>query len=134
MSTKKYFCEEWELSSVCTTETQRRVNEFIKEFRKFEDFLDFLALDVREIDLFAGDYGVHIQINFQGKSASYFFRELEVIASYLRVHLPMKSYNDVMKPWHSEDVENYYLEYELDVGGYEFDYPSHDYLYTSLNG
>ena len=132
MSTKKYFCEEWELSSTSTPETNGRVNYFIDKFKKFEDVLDVLELPVTEILLFPGDYGVFINIGFKKDDYVLFRSDIEVISAYLKAHLPMRNYDDVLHPKYSSQIEKYYLEYELDLGGYEFSYPSHDYFYMSM--
>jgi hypothetical protein len=133
MNTKKYFCEEWELSSVSTTETKRRVKELVERFKKFENLLSCLDLKVTGIELYAGDYGVHVHIDFKKECYPYFLREVEVISAYLKAHLPMRRYDNVMVPKYSKNIQNYHLEYELDIGGYEFEYPSQDYFYTSFN-
>jgi hypothetical protein len=131
MSTKKYFCDGWGLSSIKTSETEYRVKHFIQEFKKFEDLLVILDLPINEIYLFSCDYGVHVQIEFHRDNYGSVRHERDVINSYLKAHLPMKNYDDVLMEY-SKEITNHHFEYELDLGGYEFEYPSHDYFHLSL--
>jgi hypothetical protein len=132
MNTKKYFCDEWELSSVRTPETDDRVNYFIGKFKKFEDFLGVLGLPITEINLIPSDYGVYIHIEFKKDDYVNFRDEVGVISAYLKAHLPMRNYEDVIHPKYSDQVKSYHLDYELDLNDFESSYPSHDYFYMGV--
>lgn len=128
METKKYFCDEWELSSIRREETTSRVNALMERFRKFEDVLEALELPITDAHLFAGEYGVFVNIVFEEDEKWRFVTNFEVISAYLKAHLPMRNCDDleILK-------SDYCLEYELDLNNYDFEYPSHDYFYMSLN-
>jgi len=133
MNTKKYFCEGWKLSGIQTSDAKYRVRGFIEMFRKFEDLLSTLDLPVSDIDLISHCDGVDVLIEFECKNWGAFKVDLEVINSYLKAHLPMKSYDEVITEY-SKESKTHYLEYELDLGSFQFEYPSHDYFHLSLWG
>lgn len=133
MNTKNYFCDTWALSSIKTTETEYKVREFVNQFKKFENLLQALELPVLDIYLFSGDYGVSIDIEFNRDDWGMFRMNLEVINAYLKTYLPMNSYEDVISDI-SDEIKTYHLQYDLDLGGYQFEYPSHDYFHMSLCG
>jgi hypothetical protein len=132
MNTKKYFCDEWELSSIRTAETDDKVTYFIDKFKKFEDFLQVLNLPITEIQLIPSDYGVYIHIGFVKDDYVSFRNEVSVVSAYLKAHLPMRNYDEVIQPKYSDQIKSYYLDYELDLNDWESSYPSHDYFYMSF--
>jgi len=131
ITTRNYFCDQWELSQTRSPETKVKVSKLIKRFKKFEDFLFFLELPVHDLIWFASDDGVFIHIEFANKNYPYFRDQKELISAYLKSYIPMKNYDDVLSDY-SEKLINLHLEYEFDLDDYEFEYPSHDYFYMSL--
>lgn len=132
MNTKKYFCDEWELSSIQSSETTLRVRSFIEEVKKFEDVLEVLELPIKDIELIVNDDGVCIHIACNSRDYGLFVREVEVISAYLKAHLPIKNYEDLVRRGFSEETDVSCLKYELDLDSYEFGYPTHDYFYMSF--
>lgn len=132
MNTKKYFCDEWEFSSTMSSGTTLRVNSFVKEVKKFENILEVLELPIKDIELIVNDDGVCIHIRCNSSDYGLFVREVEVITAYLKAHLPIKNYEDVVRRGFSEEFDVSCLMYELDLDSYEFEYPTHDYFYMSL--
>jgi len=132
METKKYQCTEWELSPVQTSLTKDKVDFFIQRSKAFEDFLDGLKLSYSEFELITHEYGVFIHVGFGIDDYSKYRTNLEVVTAYLKKHLPMRSYENVLEPRYSDSTEHYRLAFELDLDDFDGSYPSHDYFYMGV--
>lgn len=136
MNTNQFLSNKWNFLQDIPAETETKLDWFISEMNKFEEFMNEIGLPLCSLNYYLYEDKLSIEFGFDGNQSEYFLKNQMLIKHYIFMNFPndypMLTVGDVKLDCYTNPANgSIEVSFELDTSTSNYRFPSAEFFHIN---